>query len=256
MARLKKSEISVSLPEGLGIAKVTVDFFVRPNGEFFCRLPEEVSAYFQENKVYNGVTCTLNGRDELTLSSVLFSELEEIIKIALVEVNKPIVTKEHVIRYNVESHVSFAETPDGVIYPNAGYTGAEWRNNLDEKRFGGHYANNPSIGGYSLCIGAKALTRITTVIGNKTHVKYESYYKDGTHQETTNPAQILNSWCSFKLPDNAKEIPYTDEAAMFFHKLMLAMATISKQLQDALFDQSDLLKLIDLQVNPLFLVQK
>jgi hypothetical protein len=40
----------------------------------------------------------------------------------------PKVTKEPVIIYNIESHISFAEDKDGNIFPNAGYDGAEWSN--------------------------------------------------------------------------------------------------------------------------------
>ena len=60
-----------------------------------------------------------------------------------------------------------------------------------------------------------------------------------------NPAQMLNSWTAFTLPDNAKEIPYTNEAALFFHNLMFGMAKISKQIQEATFQQNNLLELIE-----------
>jgi len=119
--------------------------------------------------------------------------------------------------------------------------------------YGNHHASNQSDGGYSLTIGARALKKITWTQGRKVTVEYESYYgvdENGdelSHHETDHPAGRLNSWCSFYLNDDCKEIPYTDDAARFFNDLMLGMAKLSKLIQERTFDQENLMKLIALK---------
>jgi hypothetical protein len=151
-------------------------------------------------------------------------------------------TRELVIRYNVESHVSFAEDENGVVYPNAGYPGAKWA--FDAGRYGDHHSGMPSTGGYSLTIGARAVAKITHRHGDCVKVSYEPYYGKGTHLVHCCPASVLNSWCSFILPEQCAEMPYSDEAATFFHEMMLGMAGISKRLQSIVGDQDKLLEVI------------
>ena len=43
---------------------------------------------------------------------------------------------------------------------------------------------------------------------------------------------------------NFKEIPYSDESALFFYNLMLSMARISKMIQEHTFNQENLIRLI------------
>ena len=110
--------------------------------------------------------------------------------------------------------------------------------------YGCHHASNPSYGGYNLTIGARALLKKTIIYGEIKKIKYESYYKGESHLGHDNPAQLLNSWCSISLPEDCKEIPYTDEAALFFHNLIFGMAQLSKRIQEHTFDQKNLLELI------------
>jgi hypothetical protein len=148
-----------------------------------------------------------------------------------------------VIRYNIESHVAFAADVNGNIFPNSRFAGAEWSDK--DGRYGGHVATCPSRGGYTLTIGAKAFLKTVYRYGDNEKVEYEYYYKGGSHLKHDNPAELLNSWTSFSLGDGAKEIPYSDEAALFFHDLMLGMAKLSKLVQDNTFDQSGLSELIE-----------
>ena len=243
--KLKKDIISTILPNRLGRVSIDVIYHVNADGEFYCVIPEEVVSFFEERKTYNGsVSCSKNRSLKLSIYASTLNELEVILTQALRDVNQPIITKDYVIQYNIESHVSFAETPDGEICANAGYPDAEWRSFDDDNMYGRHYASRQSKGGFSLCVGAKALVKITSKVGEKVTVEYSGYYKDGSHHGHTNPAEKLNSWCSFSLPENCKEIPYTDEAAIFFYDLMYGMAKLSKIIQMNTFDQAALIETI------------
>ena len=161
--------------------------------------------------------------------------------------HKPEITEEPVILYNIESHVSFCQDENGTIFNN-GYSGGKWFS--EDGRYGQHHSANPSENGYSLIIGAKAKLKITYQYGDIKRVTYEDYYKGGSHLGGDNPAQLLNGWSSFSLK-RYKEIPYSDESALFFHNLMLGMAKISKLIQESTFDKEKLLNLIESGNNPL-----
>lgn len=158
----------------------------------------------------------------------------------------PEVAEELIIRYNIESHVAFAEDEQGNIYPSAAFDGANWIDHgTESKLYGGHHATEPADGGYSLKIAAIAMLKITYHYGDKKKFEYKRYYGEGDHHfEREHPAGLLNSWCSFSLPEDAKEIPYTDEAATFFHNLMFGMADLSRRIQHFASDKDRLLQLI------------
>jgi hypothetical protein len=245
MARLKKCSVGAKLPNGLGSVIVDVIYHVNSDGEFYCEIPSEILSFFEEYKTYSEkVSCSKNKVDKLSIYANSLADLESILIQAITDVNQPIITNEYVIRYNIESQVSFAENSDGDIFPNAGYPNAEWSALDDSKMYGRLHASNQACGGYSLCVGAQALVKKTTKVGEKCTVEYSRYYKGGNHHGNANPAERLNSWVSFSLPKDCKEIPYTDEAAIFFHDIMYGMAKLSKLIQLNTFEQSALLETI------------
>lgn len=246
----KRLEISIAPGSGIGTAWVDVVYNVNSSGDFYCAIPESLQSYFGKGQVYKEcVKVATNRAGAPTVFAKTLEALESELYAALRKVNVPDVTVEHVIRYNIKSSVNFAQDGNGGIYPNATFEGAEWPefNSGDHRMYGGHYATNRAKGGYSLCIGGEALTKKTYRVGSKVSVQYEKY--SGPDSKA---AELLNSWVGFELPKDAKEIPYTEEAAMFFHNLMLGMARISKQIQEATFDQSNLIALIESKA-PLFL---
>lgn len=216
--------------------KVNVDV----DGVFYCYVPENMLAAVKA--VFGGMYDSRN--DKLKVFANTFANLKTLLFKTLKLHITPEVTEEHVIRYNIESHVSFAVDDAGNIFPNAGYEGADWMHDEREK-YGNHHACQAAPGGYGLTIGARAMTKLTYKYGDQKNVKYKEYYKGDHHLGTDNPAQLLNSWCSFSLPEDPKEIPYTDEAALFFHDMMLGMARLSQMIQSSTFDQSKLLELIE-----------
>ena len=228
-------------------ASLKLKVYVSTDGQFYCSISEEYieSAIdaFKHQIIPN------NGKIKLFADSL--EELKNKVYKTLANHINPEVSETPVILYNIESHVLFAEDKEGNIYPNSGFDGAEW---AGDDKYGRHYANTPSPGGYSLTIGAVAYIKTTHKYGEKEKIEYDRYYKDdGDHHGHDNPAELLNSWCSFSIPDDAKEIPYTDEAALFFHNLMLGMAKLSLMIQNSTFDQGELLKLIESGSNSLLL---
>ncbi|MCP4492742.1 MAG: hypothetical protein GY820_36370 [Gammaproteobacteria bacterium] len=218
---------------------IPTKIMVNAGGEFYCNVPE-----YLYGSTLGVRTLFRRHQDKYKVFAKSLDDLVSGIEQALRDYLDPTTTEENVILYNIESHISFAENPDGDVFPNASFEGAEWRHH-DDERYGGHSASNLAKNGYSLIIGAKAMTKTTHVHNDFEKVEYLPYCMKGIHLESDRPARLLNSWCGFALPKDAKEIPYTDEAALFFHDLMLGMARLSQAIQGHVFDQQDLLNVIN-----------
>ena len=205
----------------------TTIIYITSSGKFFAHVPDKFRIAVGDGQIDFDIR---KREGFFVLSASTFRELEREIEKAHSDFLKPTVTRENVIRYNIESHVSFWVNKDGTIAPNghAGDDGGGW---ASDESFGGHGACDIPEGGYSLTIGAQAVTKKTTSYGKESSVEYDRYYKGGSHLEGDNPAELLNSWCSFSLPDDAREMPYSDEAALFFHGLMQSMAELNCRLQ-------------------------
>lgn len=228
MSRWKSVEFNTKNKAGtVDMIKLVVN--ISPNGTFYARVPARLKPSFEKEWLDHSRTDSESG---FTVSATSFLKLKRAIERAHDLSFKPTVTTKHVIRYNIESHVSFALTKDGRIFPNAGYDGAEWPRGDRAKDYGDHHSSEYAEGGYSLTVGAEALTKKTTTFGENSSVSYEDYYKGESHLGSENPAQKLNSWVAFSLPDDAKEIPYSDEAAMFFYGLMMGVAELNRRVQE------------------------
>jgi hypothetical protein len=243
MAKLKK--IQVRAKNKAGAEEVLhVDVNVDADGVFYANIPEHLRLCFDANRFsYSART----PKGFFRASACTYDQLVSSMKAALDRYVEPVVTEEPVIVYNIESHVSFAEDASGNICPNAGFPGARWVNesrNGDSPSYGDHSATHSSAGGYSIKIGARAQLKRTYRFGNKERVEYKNYYADGDHHGNENPAELLNSWCAFHLGDNFKEIPYSDEAALFFHRMQLGIAELNRRIQQATFTQERLTALI------------
>lgn len=226
MPHFKKVEFISQNADG-AVDKFTLSVEIRANGTFYTHVPEKLRVSFDEDSI------DLRERQRkgfFVTSASTFVELVSAIEKAHDEFMEPSIKEEPVILYNIESHVSFALTKDGRVFPNAGYPGAQWL--AKDESFGKHHASDPTQGGYSLTIGAKAMLKKTTTYGKKSASTYSYYYKGESHLAHDNPAQLLNSWTAMKLADDAREMPYSDEAAMFFFNLLHGMAELNRRVQE------------------------
>lgn len=227
MPKLKKAEFTAKNETG-AVDTILIDIEIRANGIFYAHIPEKLRVSFDEDRIE---ARSRPRKGFFVTNAATFGEIEQRIRKAHNDFMKPTVAEEAVIRYNIESHVSFAMDAEGRIFPNAGYPGAEWGRDRS-KTYGDHDACHSAPGGYSLTIGARALIKRTTTHGKESAVEYRSYYKDDDHHGHDNPAQLLNSWTAVGLPDEAREIPYSDEAAMFFFNLLKGMAELNRRVQE------------------------
>ncbi|WP_409409896.1 hypothetical protein AAE485_14155 (plasmid) [Acidithiobacillus ferriphilus] len=237
MPKFKKITYSVENKAGAKV-ELAVDINIDANGIFYATLPLYIKDAVDPSHIHHGVS--VKDKDKFRVQAPTFETLDRVIRASVHAYAQPDVTETPVILYLIESHVAFAEDENGHVCPNAGWTGARW--NQDE-RFGNHHSSNLTQG-YSLSVGARAMLKITHRYGSTERVEYRLYYKGDSHLGQDNPAQLLNSWGGFSLGRSPKEIPYSDEAALFFHSLMMGMAEMSRKIQDATFDQERLMQAI------------
>jgi hypothetical protein len=239
MPKFKKERFHFKNDAGAEL-DLNVDINISADGVFYANLPDHLAVAFDFSANTKAV-------GKFKLSAKTYDELRNKIDAGIRRAMTPEVEEYPVIRYNIESHVTFAIGENGEIFPNSGFPGASWPDREVSERFGHHYAQNPSRGGYTLKIAARAEMKKITRYGDKSQVAYSNYYKGGSHLAHDNPANLLNSWVSMTLGDSPKEIPYSDKAALFFHNLLLGMAKLNQQIQSATFEQDRLLAFIENQ---------
>jgi len=214
------------------------EIHVNADGVFYARLPLEefkdiTPKFFSHTKV--------SGKF-INCFDVSIDKVHDLALQAFKSLREPNIKEEIVIRYNIESNVSFAVDSNGDIHRHADEkpNGARWQTMSD--KFGGHHSANPAKGGYSLTIGARVMKKVTYTYNGKDTVIYEYY--QGDERE----ANQLNKWCSFSLPDECQEMPYTAKSALFFDNLMMGMARVNKQIQELTSTEERLLQLINSDV--------
>ena len=205
------------------------EIHVNSKGAFFAKLDVEYESFVKASK-YN---YDIKG-NRLNLFCNLMDELEEAVELLFKAKNEPIVTTEEVILYNIQSQVAFAVDKKGQICPNAERPNSRWAG------YGNIHSSNPADGGYSLTIGARVYNKNLLRLPNGETITEYTWF------DRTEAGRALNSWRSFSLDtDTAEEMPYSDNAAIFFYDLLLGMATVSKKIQEMTSSREDILKLIN-----------
>jgi hypothetical protein len=116
--------------------------------------------------------------------------------------------------------------PNGGFCPGAGST-------FDGKWFGNLHSTN-TRDGFRLAIGAKAFSKITITRGDFSEHRYERADTSVACPDST-PIERLNGFHSLRIDptaDGAREMPYSDEAAEFFTRCLLALARLCKEIED------------------------
>lgn len=133
---------------------------------------------------------------------------------------------ERVIVYGYHLNVSYYKDEAGHIRPNGvGCTGGGWAKTEVN-------ANHP-VSFYSVGLAAAVFDKTSYKRSSGTTHQWDLVRLD----DRTQPAALLNAWCGLSIePEDLgnncqrlyKEMPYTDEAAMFFHGLLLNLSTLAE----------------------------
>lgn len=147
--------------------------------------------------------------------------------------------RERVICYNAAIDVSFWQETDGTIQPNGcgrSDNGQWWASKLHGHQYDAtHRLNTLALG-----ISAKVFDKITTKRSSGDTVRYERVDVPN-HVAHTDPCFLLNSWTILDVdPRDAKQMPYTPEAALFFHELQTTICRMARSLDAFVGDEQKL----------------
>ncbi|OLP04525.1 hypothetical protein [Rhodoferax antarcticus] len=248
MPRFKTETFHVENTAGTRVS-LSVVININAQGQFYALLPGLYRDSFSSLDSYKIGHTPTKGDGGFRVVADIFEALRADIQQGLQLHLTPVICEVPVVRYNIESHVSFATDDEGNIFPNAGFSGASWDEGANRSMYGSHHATNQVRGGYSITVGARAMLKRIITHGENVRVEYENFYDGGSHLKSDNPANLLNSWIAMDLGKNPKELPYTPKTALFFHNLLLGMARLNQQIQAATFEQEALLQLIEKQAS-------
>ncbi|UYD21565.1 hypothetical protein [Vibrio phage 29Fa.3] len=254
MPKVRTERYYLSFGDGIDPVSGTYDININADGEFYARVPEIALPYFQRGTKYRSCMCQLDRTKKPALYTKVMEDLIVTVREGIKACCEPDIKRENVILYHIGSKVCFASNASGEVAPTAQPEGFEWASGSmeDKEKYSSDPFNKPHEGGYSITVGAVARTKVTTVLGGQESVKYERYFGEGNdHWNQEHPAARLNAWTGFSLPKKPKEIPYSDDAAEFFYSMMEGLVKLGKRLQDATFEQEDLLALIAQGGSPL-----
>lgn len=150
------------------------------------------------------------------------------------------VTEELVIRYSINTDYSVFRNEDGSLHPCGSYgnydeDGSTWVGNLHATKRAEHF----TIGVY-----ARVFKKITHSRGgiDRVEYEYERELASDTHGDR------LNAFVGMDGPHrggNLEEIPYTEEAARFFHDTVMGVLAMAHNVRTFFDDKSNLIKAIE-----------
>lgn len=228
---------------------------------FFIVLPEwlmdnvKALAALPENKFVNTDT---NRVGNPRATSRQLEPLKAVVTKALEDYSKPEVKTELVILYVKHTQATAWLLESGEFVQNGGYD-----KNLDMMSTPGVRgwqpefklnATNDSAPGYSVLMGACVYTKVTMTRGSSVTHSYSGIGYDGAFRDPQNPARLLNAFVGIHFPAKlgvcsdaysgfrgmeVKEMPYSEEAAMFFVNMQMGLVNMAYKIEK-FFGQPDL----------------
>lgn len=201
-------------------------------GEFYTNLPDELKGLISDS----GGMREFDGK----CWADTFHTLEHELRAQIAKIVEPEVETFDVIRYWLQPSVSFCTdgTPESAIYRNGSELPDDRWQWCDTAKYNSrscHWCNSPGMGFY---LGAAAYTKTVTKLHKGDKVEY-SRLSNGFINST------LNGWQCGTPPGNAKEMPYTEEAALFFDGAIRNTVELARRVVDFLADDATLTRAIE-----------
>jgi len=220
--------------------KFSVPVTVTTDGMFNMMVPKE---YREELRNVDGAHYYRGG---VRFSATSLIELKGMVDGALEQYLAYKTVEEIVIRYHVRATCHYCEDKKGNVYPNGsvmedavGYY--NWAKTMGRKysdSFNSEYD-------YSVSLMAELSTKRTHTRG-KIHRKVEYILMCfGAGEEVLGEfGLLLNGFQKVQLPDDSREMPYTEEAAKFFYLSMMSLCKLDSGVKKFFADEKKVLKAI------------
>lgn len=221
---------------------------VNSGGKFQCSFPDELEPIVREllrTKEGYGI---YQPKKYLYLLGPDMEKCVFYLQSAIVNYLDTIEKKDLVIVYSSDVNYSICQDKDGGLHPNGTFIEPgedwSWKGNL-------HAANCSKV--FSLGVGAVVKVKKTYERKTGTTVNYESLCHCQEMEEGVGEfGLLLDAFPTLNIdPRFAKELPYTEETAKFFYKILMGMARTAMQIEDFFSDDQNLLTAIAGGTTPL-----
>lgn len=245
---------------------VIIDFQVDRYGMFRALIPDFIVDTIKANKPDNLEVAS--GPKWWRLEGARLADVRAAIVSAFVIHNEPTVTTERVIRYTWGAQAAFVFDENGVYaangYDYAGITGtsdSDWqksRNGVNWAKLRRELSVTfPADGGYQIRLFAAVFDKTTTVRGKAVKTEYR-YVNAGCNFSQDNPALRLNAFNHGGMTDRrnnvcVEEMPYTDEAALWFYNALIGMCRMAHTIDTFFRDKEAMQRAIATGSGPLMI---
>lgn len=181
-------------------------------------------------------------RGGVRFSASSLRELQNIVEHALEEYLAYKTVDEVIIRYNVRATCHYCEDKKGNIYPNGGVMekavgNYKWTKSLGASSF------EPLDENYVVSLVAQPYRK-------ETHTRGKIYEKVDFHGLSWQEEKeflgeygcLLNGFQDAGIPDDAREMPYTEDAAKFFYLSMMSLCKLDSGVKKFFVDEKKVLK--------------
>jgi hypothetical protein len=239
MARLADQIIRAKAKDGLKIEEI-VKTFVDAHGKFSINIPD-LLVDIAESKMPRA---SFGVRSQRNICQLHCSNLHDGLAF-LTECAQDHVTvetkTERVILYGCDLRVSFWIEKNGNFVPS-GYRadgGAWWKPKMHRQSL----HSEAGVEYYSVGLVAIVFDKITHKRASGDTLQWERVREDRNDEQS--PIGRLNAFCALGIdpedhPDTLREMPYSDEAAEFFYKVLIGLCHIAKNLDDFFADKKRL----------------
>lgn len=195
---------------------------VGQDGTFALTIPDEMAesaGSLAKLVIWNKVTVD-KARVNWRVLSTDLAFAQAFIRAAMADHMQVVATRELVIRYRQANAIAYSEAPDGSLHPNGGFlTGSTWQGTL-----------NATTGAalFSVGLAAWVAVKVTNTRGASVKVTYD---RPTPEDQAAHPQiVVLNGFVGITKNDPAREMPYSEEAAVFFTDALLAMCQMAKRM--------------------------
>jgi hypothetical protein len=241
MARLADQIIRAEAQDGLKIEEI-VKAFVDAHGQFSVNIPDILTDIADAKMPRSGLEVRGHRNNYQVRSSSLREALAFLTECAQDHVTVETKT-ERVILYGCDLRVAFWIDEKGQFWPSGYDHGVRSGNWWKPKMHRQSLHSDSGVEYYSVGLVAIVFDKITHKRASGDTLQWERVRED--HNDEQSPIGRLNSFSALGIdpedhPDTLRALPYSDEAAEFFYKVLIGLCHIAKNLDDFFADKKRL----------------
>lgn len=251
MAKLCTERIHVAAEKGSSDGSISIkfDIFVNKSGEFTTTLPKEIVDQLEAAQIFLETTNRMGTKGFLT-SSTKDGLTKKVSELAKEYVSRELVSEKLVIRYAIETKMSYQLSKEGKVLPNGSFIdGTGWRSGTISTN-----ATNRSPYGLKVYAGIfakKDWKYKSGIIKTTLDGFWGSNGISQTRKEAPNLHWLANlttispkdDWGSREM--DVSEMDYTEENAKFFVDLISALCLLNEKILPIIRDRDSLLDFIN-----------